>query len=83
MRKGPLRLNREQQERITMYATAFGTGAGKEVLEDLKEEFGGQCATNDIWETFRRTVQRDLVEWMEWMVEAAGETIIVEGERDG
>jgi hypothetical protein len=66
-----LQVNKEQASRIKDYKAIFGTPEGKRVLEDLKGAYCGLCfASGDIWETFRRTICRDLVTEIEDMVNA-------------
>jgi hypothetical protein len=67
--KGPLKVNKAQLERIHDYAATFSTPHGERVLEDLEAEYGGQCyVRGDIHETLRRTVNRDMLDRIKYMV---------------
>ena len=69
----PRAVNREQAEKYKDFHTTFSTPHGKRVLEDLKAECGKLAyAPGDIWETFRRTINRDFVAYIEDKI-AAGE----------
>jgi len=69
VKKGPLKVNKAQLERIHDYAATFSTPHGQRVLEDLEAEYGGQCYTKgDINETLRRTVNRDMLDRIKYMV---------------
>jgi len=83
-RKPILAVNKEQAERIKDYYATFSTAEGKRVLEDLKKEYlrRDSYVKGDIWETFRRTVCRDLIAGIEYMIYLADEQIEVE-EDDG
>lgn len=71
--------NREQADKYKDYASCFGADAGKRVLADLKAECGkiAYCP-GDIWETFRRTVMRDFIAYIEDKIEAGEQQIEVE-----
>ena len=65
----PLKVSKIQLERIHDYAATFSTPEGKRVLEDLKAEYGGECyVKGDIHETLKRTVNRDMLDRIKYMV---------------
>ena len=69
MDKGPLKVNKAQLERIHDYAATFSTPEGQRVLEDLEAEYGGECyVRGDIYDTLRRTVNRDMLDRIKYMV---------------
>lgn len=69
MKKEPLKVNQAQLERIHDYAATFSTPHGERVLEDLEAEYGGECyVKGDIYETLRRTVNRDMLDRIKYMV---------------
>lgn len=64
-----LPVNKEQAERIKDYKATFETPHGMRVLQDLKSEYCRESyRKGDIWETFRRTICRDLVSEIEYLV---------------
>ena len=69
MGKEPLKVSKVQLERIHDYAATFSTPEGKRVLEDLEAEYGGECyVRGDIYDTLRRTVNRDMLDRIKYMV---------------
>ena len=69
MAEKPLKVNKAQLERIHDYAATFSTPHGQRVLEDLEAEYGGECyVRGDIHETLRRTVNRDMLDRIKYMV---------------
>lgn len=78
-----LAVNKEQAERIKDYFATFSTTEGKRVLKDLKAECGPMCYfPGDIWETFRRTINRDFITYIEDKI-LAGEGQIEVEDDDG
>ena len=73
--------NKEVEQKYKDYAATFGTAHGERVLKDLKAECGKLAyAPGDIWETFRRTINRDFVAYIEDKIEAGNSQIEVEEE---
>jgi hypothetical protein len=71
--------NPEIAQKYKDYAATFGPVWGKRVLDDLKAECGRIAyVPGDIWETFRRTVMRDFIAYIEDKIEAGGQQIEVE-----
>ena len=65
----PLKVNQAQLERIHDYAATFSTPEGKRVLEDLEVEYGMECyVRGDIHETLKRTVNRDMLDRIKYMI---------------
>ena len=68
-KKEPLKVNKAQLERIHDYAATFSSPEGQRVLEDLEAEYGGECyVRGDIYDTLRRTVNRDMLDRIKYMV---------------
>lgn len=71
--------NKELADKYRDYAGTFGTAQGQRVLQDLKAECGRIAYTpGDIWETFRRTVMRDFIAYIEDKIQAGQQQIEVE-----
>lgn len=67
-----LKATRAQIERFHDYKAVFDSEAGKRVLDDLNKSYGGECyVRGDINETLKRTVNRDLVDRIKYMIELA------------
>ena len=78
----PLKVNKVQLERIHDYAATFSTSEGKRVLEDLEAEYGGQCySKGDIHETLKRTVNRDTLDRIKYMVSLPEQGLEIEEEQ--
>lgn len=77
--------NKAQAEKYKDYETTFTSPHGGRVLADLKNECRLIAYTpGDIWETFRRTIMRDFLAYIEDKIKAGGMQIeIEEGEEDG
>lgn len=83
MKKGPLKVNKAQLERIHDYAATFSTPHGERVLEDLEAEYGRECyVRGDIHETLRRTVNRDLLDRIKYMVSLPEVGLEIEEEKE-
>ena len=83
MEKQPLKVSKAQLERIHDYAATFSTPEGLRVLEDLAAEYGGQCYTKgDIHETLRRTVNRDMLDRIKYMVSLPEMGLEIEEEQE-
>ena len=84
MKKGPLKVNKAQLERIHDYAATFSTPHGERVLEDLEAEFGSMdipCYTQDLHETLRKTAQRDMINWIKYKVSLPERGLEIEEEQ--
>lgn len=58
--------SKEQAQKYWDYSATFSSEHGKRVLEDLKAECGKLAyCQGDIWETFRRTINRDFISYIE------------------
>ena len=69
----------EQAQRYKDYLATFTSVHGARVLEDLKSECGVLAYTpGDIWETFRRTINRDFIAYIEDKILAGSRQIEVE-----
>lgn len=69
MEKKPLKVSKAQLERIHDYVATFSTSEGKRVLYDLEAEYGRECyVKGDIHETLKRTVNRDMLDRIKYMV---------------
>lgn len=67
-----LRLRPEQRARLVDYASTFLSEAGKRVLEDLEKAYGGECyVRGDLFETLKRSNERDVVERIKTMLKMA------------
>jgi len=78
----PLKVSKIQLERIHDYAATFSTPEGKRVLEDLEAEYGGQCySKGDIYETLKRTVNRDTLDRIKYMVSLPEKGLEIEPEQ--
>lgn len=66
---------RVSRHRLALYQDfkeAFGSDAGKRVLEHLKMDFGGGCFTpGDHYMTLHKSSLRDFVDYIDDMVEKA------------
>ena len=83
MKKQPLKVTQAQLERIHDYAATFSTPEGHRVLEDLEAEYGGECyAKGDIYETLRRTVNRDMLNRIKYMVNLPEQGLELEEEQE-
>lgn len=69
------RLTKRQANRVLDYVETFGTDAGKRVLQDMEDMFGGECyVRGDPNETLYRAYKRDILIWIK-------EDMIKKGER--
>ena len=78
----PLKVSKVQLERIHDYAATFSTSEGKRVLEDLEAEYGRECyVKGDIHETLKRTVNRDTLDRIKYMVSLPEQGLEIEEEQ--
>ncbi len=69
-------IKQRAQSKATNFSELFRSPIGKEVLEDLKEQFEPEslCVENQ-HETIIRAAQRDVVRWIEEVIERGNRNV--------
>jgi hypothetical protein len=80
--KEPVKITQEQYERIADYVATFSTPEGNRVLEDLEAEYGGECYRPDVYDTLRRTANRDMLDRIKAIINLPERGIEIEEEKE-